>query len=290
MIEGMWVVLALLCAFSLATADALTKKALEDQGEFLVGWLRLLFAAPAMAFILLSIEWPSVDAGFYRAIALALPLEILAYALYVRALRVSPLGLTLPFLAFTPLILIGSSAVILGERVTVIGTAGIALIVAGGYTLNIHHIRSGLFGPIRAIAREKGSVLMLTVAVVYSLTAALGKAAINHSSPLFCGAVYFLILPLLYTPFAVGEIRRFRLSRRTVRFLVPAGACYAVMVVTHVLAVSMTEVAYMVSVKRTSLLFGVLYGHLLFGEMRFREKVLGTSLMFAGCVVLAVLA
>jgi drug/metabolite transporter (DMT)-like permease len=290
MIEDMWVVLALLCALSVATADALTKRALEDEGEFLVGWLRLLFAAPGMAFILLSIEWPSVDAGFYRAIALALPLEVLAYALYVRALRVSPLGLTLPFLAFTPLVLIGSSYVILGEMVTVAGTAGIALIVAGGYTLNIWHIRSGFLEPIRAIGREKGSVLMLVAAVVYSLTASLGKAAINHSSPLFCGAVYFLILPLLYTPLALGEIRRFRFSWRKVRILVPAGACYAVMVITHVLAVSMTEVAYMVSVKRTSLLFGVVYGHLLFGEMQFREKVLGAALMFAGCVVLVVLA
>jgi drug/metabolite transporter (DMT)-like permease len=99
MMEAMRVVLALLSAFSLATADALTKKVLEDEGEFLVGWLRLLFAAPAMAFILLSIEWPSVDAGFYRAMTLALPLEILAYALSVRVLRVSPLGLILSWLS-----------------------------------------------------------------------------------------------------------------------------------------------------------------------------------------------
>jgi hypothetical protein len=53
------------------------------------------------------------------------------------------------------LVLIGSSSVILAELVTFAGTTGIALIVAGGYTLNIRHIGSGFFEPIRVIAREK---------------------------------------------------------------------------------------------------------------------------------------
>jgi uncharacterized membrane protein len=44
----------------------------------------------------------------------------------------------------------------------------------------------------------------------------------------------------------------------------------------------MTNVAYMISVKRTSLLFSILYGHYLFKEEKIAEKALGAVIMFAG--------
>ena len=52
------------------------------------------------------------------------------------------------------------------------------------------------------------------------------------------------------------------------------------------LAISLTKVAYMISVKRLSLLFGVLYGHYLFREGCLRERLLGTTLMLAGVILI----
>jgi uncharacterized membrane protein len=43
----------------------------------------------------------------------------------------------------------------------------------------------------------------------------------------------------------------------------------------------------MLSVKRTSLIFGVLYGWLLFKEGNIRERLLGTVVMLAGVVLIA---
>jgi len=60
--------------------------------------------------------------------------------------------------------------------------------------------------------------------------------------------------------------------------------------VSHFYAVSMSNVAYMVAVKRTSLLFGVVYGFLLFGERHMRERFFGALLMFAGFVVIVLTA
>ena len=45
------------------------------------------------------------------------------------------------------------------------------------------------------------------------------------------------------------------------------------MVITHFLALARVEVAYMIAVKRTSLVFGVLYGALLFGERRLAKSL-----------------
>lgn len=283
----MWVVLTLICAFSLATSDALTKKALSGTDERLAAWLRLLVCAPPLLLLLLFIERPPLDGIFWLALGAGMPLEVLSFYLYIKALRVSPMSLSLPFLAFTPVFLIVVGFVILGERLTPAGAAGIVLIAAGGYVLNLEHFHRGLLEPVRAIFREKGSVLMLCVAFIYSFTASLIKVGINHSSALFYGVVYFTVLPLAYAPLAVPRLRNTAsMTRRGVAYLIAAGLMMALMVVTHVVAVSLTEVAYMVAVKRTSLLISVLYGCLIFREGRLGERTAGAVLMVAGFAVI----
>jgi drug/metabolite transporter (DMT)-like permease len=281
----MWVALALICALSLATADALTKRALGGTGEYVVGWLRLMFTIPALALLLPFIEAPALDGTFYRAFASALPFEVLAFVLYIKALRASPLSLTLPFLAFTPVFLVVTAYVIAGEAVSPRGAAGILLIAAGSYLLNFRDIGEGLLAPIKAIAREKGSVMMLAVAAIYSITSSLGKVAITHSSPLFFGATYFIVFPLAYTPFALSGLKGARVSGRELRTMLLVGVLNAVMVSTHMLAMSMTKVAYMISVKRSSLIFSVLYGYVLFNEDISGYRALGVVMMFAGFVL-----
>ena len=51
----MWVVFALISAFTLATSDALTKKALKDSNEYLVAWFRFFFSLPLLLILWLFI-------------------------------------------------------------------------------------------------------------------------------------------------------------------------------------------------------------------------------------------
>jgi drug/metabolite transporter (DMT)-like permease len=285
--RAMWVILTLICALSLATADALTKRTLRDGAEErLVGWLRLIFTVPPLLLILFFIDIPEIGPAFYTAMAASLPLEILAFVLYIKALRVSPMSLSLPFLAFTPVFVIGVSYLIVGEEPSLLGAWGILLIAAGGYVLNLRRFKYGALEPIKAVFKERGSMMMLAVAFIYSFTASLVKLGINHSSPLFFGVVYFSILPLAYTPFALPALlKRGTITRRDLSGMALAGFFTAAMVITHVIAVSLTHVAYMVAVKRTSLLFSVLYGCLLFREGHLRERTAGALMMFIGFVV-----
>jgi uncharacterized membrane protein len=61
----------------------------------------------------------------------------------------------------------------------------------------------------------------------------------------------------------------------------------AIMIVTHLKAISLIEVSYMVSVKRLSILFGVLYGIMFFKETNIKERFLGATVMVSGIIVLA---
>ena len=59
------------------------------------------------------------------------------------------------------------------------------------------------------------------------------------------------------------------------------------MVVAHFHAIAHVEVAYMIAVKRTSLLFGMLYGAWLFGETGLKRNLAAGVLMIAGVALIA---
>lgn len=295
--ESLWIILSLISAFSLATSDAFTKRALRLENEYLIAWLRLILSLPLLIVLLLIIPSPSVDSTFYMAFISALPLEILALTLYIKALRVSPMSLSLPFLSLTPFFLILFSRLILGEHVTLLGAAGIFFIVIGGYSLNISSqgkdpsmpLTQRLLEPLRAIGRERGSIYMISVAIIYSITSSLGKLAILHSSPLYFGATYFISLTICFTPLVWLNLRNRPLASvlmTELRHSLLPGLFYSLMIITHMLAISMAEAAYMIAIKRSSLLIGSIYGFVLFRERNVLERLSGAILMFTGFLLI----
>ncbi len=284
-----WVFLSLISAFTLATSDAFTKRALTHSNEYLVAWFRLLFSLPLLFLLWIFIPLPELDIEFYKAFALALPLEIIAIVFYIKALRISPLSLTLPFLALTPVFLILVSYLIIGEKVSFHGGIGIIFLTAGSYALNLHEMRKGILEPFRAITKEKGSVLMIAVALIYSITSSLGKMAIEHSSPLFFGITYFTAVTIIFAPAALwigrNELKSF-VSEKQFKGLLLPGLFYSVMIASHMIAISLAKVAYMISVKRTSLIIGVVYGYFFFREKNVGERLLGAVLMFIGFIMI----
>ena len=280
-----WVFYALITAFSIATADAISKKALIKSNEYVIAWVRQGYSLPFLVIAFFFIDIPPLDSTFWLTLLIAIPLDVTAIILYIKAIRISPLSLTIPFIALSPVFVIITAFVILGELPDISGLIGILLIVTGAYLLNVRATRHGVLGPIMAIRREKGSVLMIIVAGIFSLTSTLGKVAVMHSSPLFFGAFYPFILTGIFTVIAGLKGQLSGVITRPWIFL-GIGFCMAVMMLTHYVAISLTDVAYMISVKRCSLLFSVIYGWLLFREISISERFIGAVLMIAGVVAI----
>ncbi|MGB5718217.1 MAG: DMT family transporter [Gammaproteobacteria bacterium] len=282
-----WISLTLLSAFFLATADTLSKRYLSHYrpGELVL--VRFGVSGILLVPLLLWQPWPQLSAVFWGWIVVSLPLELIAMWLYMLAIRDSPLSLTLPYLAFTPVFNTLTGYLLLGETVSRSGFAGILLVVLGAWLLNLKAIqgRTGLnvLAPFRAITRERGSRLMLVVAAIYSLTSVTSKAAMLQVTPGFFGAFYFVLLGTASVLlFASRDVSSWRaLGRHRVAHL-GIGLFMAAMVVAHFYAIAHIEVAYMVAVKRTSLLFGLLYGAWLFGETGLRKNLLAGVLMVLG--------
>jgi drug/metabolite transporter (DMT)-like permease len=295
-----WFLLSLICAFSVASADAATKAWLQGFSARELTLIRFTLSGLLLAPLLLWLPLPGhLPAPFWGWLAVLVPLEIAAMLLYMAAIRDHPLSLTLPYLAFTPVFSMGIAAVILGEQVSRTGLAGVLLIVAGAWLLNVHQARRDdwrtWLRPLGAIRWEAGARMMLGVALIYGLTSTLGKAAVLYLPAATFGALYFVLIGLLALPLLVllppagarPSLSQFmrRVSRRPGAVVAVAGM-NGVMVVTHFMALRLTEVAYMIAVKRTSLLFGILYGALLFREPNLATRAPGGLLMLAGVFVI----
>ena len=139
----MWALYSLLSAFTWASSDACAKRAMQrGVDEPRIMFLRHVLAAVVLLPVL-SAGIPSLDRTFWLLHLPWIPLEITAMYLYMRAIRVSPLSLTLPFLALTPAFLVLVGWVILGETVGPSGFGGIVLVMAGSYVVT--HSRHVIF-------------------------------------------------------------------------------------------------------------------------------------------------
>jgi drug/metabolite transporter (DMT)-like permease len=286
----LWFTLALATALTVATGDALTKKFFGSFSPYEMAVAASLYSLPFLLATIFFIPVPALDGVFWRTFGILVPLDTFAFYLYMRAIKLSPLSLSVPFLSFTPVFMIGTGFFILGEVPNSWGLIGIGLVVIGSYVLHAGEVRHGYLAPLRAIFREPGSWLMLIVSLLYSVLAVLGKKAIQHSSPLFFGFFFLAALNLLtLTLFPLLAKIQWGALLRMPRKGLWVGLMLFLHVIFHSLAISMVKAVYMISVKRMSILFSVVYGWLLFKEAEISNRMLGALLMFLGVVCITLL-
>jgi drug/metabolite transporter (DMT)-like permease len=285
----LWLFLSLLTALAVACRDV-SVKVFADLTPTEVAMLELFWALPLLGIGCLLVEVPPLDATFWWAFLVSLPLNMVAYLLYLQAIKSSPLTLSLPFLAFTPVFMLLTGAIVLDEAVTFWGGAGIGLIVFGSYVLNFNRADAGLLQPFIALGREKGSWLMLVVAFLFSFAAVIGKKAILHSSPLFFAFFFFLVfnsatllLLALFRRWSWQQLRRKRWQG------IWLGGLLVLHVGCHGLAIARANAVYMVAVKRSSIVFSVMLSWIFLHEEQAVIRGLGTLFMFAGVLLITFL-
>lgn len=282
-----WLTLSLICALCLASSDAAAKHWLHSAGTREMVVVRLGLSGLLLTPWVLSFDLAPLPLQFWGWLALLMPLEIAAMLMYMRAIRDYPLALTVPYLAFTPVLVVGTGWLVLGEKVSGPGLFGILLVVAGSWLLNFEPTARltprTLLAPLKAIVVNPGSRLMLASSAIYAVTSVGGKAAMRWMPAEQFGAFYFAMLgAITLTLAAITHPRSLRVGRFGFLPLFIVAGFMAIMVVTHFLALAQVEAAYMIAVKRTSLLFGMLYGAILFGEKHLGRHLIAGAFMVAG--------
>lgn len=283
----LWLALSLLSALAQSSRDLLSKSGLRDLDEYVLAFSRNFFSLPILLPFLFLTGIPELGVTFWLVTLVNAVLFSVASVLYMRAIKLSPLSLTVPMLAFTPLFLLLTSPLIVGEFPSYWGLGGILLIVSGTYVLSIKDVKKGYLAPFKALGEEKGALVMLGVAVLFSLGANFFKVGLQQSDPLFFLTMFYLLssgLTFLLTWF---NPKTFNMGRDfDFKVLLGVGFFNAVMEIFVATAMQMSIVPYVISIKRTTILFSTIYGYLFFKEKRIKERLTGALTMFFGILII----
>lgn len=286
-----WFLLSVLTALAVATQDAWVKKYFSSGTAYEMAAYPMVFSLPLLLATLPLVPIPPLDGLFLISVVIGIPLNGVCFLMYMRAIKISPLSLTIPYLAFTPTFLIGTGYIFLNELPDWWGAGGILATCAGSYVLNIESGKWSPLSPVKAIWQETGSRLMLAVAFLFSFSAVVGKVGIVHSSPLFFSVSFFLTFNLVLVGFLAGLKKiRIRSMWRRRRIGAMAGLFFFLQIIFHGYAIAMTKAAYMIAVKRLSVLISVVYGGLFFQETNLVLRFCGALLMVCGALIILLMS
>jgi drug/metabolite transporter (DMT)-like permease len=365
----LWFPLALIGAVSQAAYSLSIKVLLRWFSPYRLAGFSYLACSLILLLITLFSGIPPLGPGLFPALAVSVAINVVATILFFRALATTDLSLCFPMLAFTPVFLILTSFVILGESPSAAGAAGILLVTVGAFLLARDPGDPALLTPFNTIRTERGVQLMLLVAFLYSISVNYDKEVVTNSSPLFGAALFsffiavaFLIIAFTIRKRIAAQSRRIEDSRdrepevpatdsqnnavpdtspemdpqntpdnlkaepdihlwnlrcpettpeidpgNTIErhsssimpdlpatpfpYPVPlafaaVGAVLALEGISINTAYTLSIVPYVITVKRLSIFFAVLFGWLLLHEKHIRARMTGAIVMIAGAVVI----
>lgn len=177
---------------------------------------------------------------------------------------------------------------LLGEEVSPLGMAGIALIVGGIYCIHLHSFsRAALLAPFAAL---KGGASLwalgtgLTIAA-YSLVDKVGVGLVYP--PVYIYLMY-LIAWVTLTPWVLTRERR-RLKaewRRVPGTIVVVGFLSIFTYLMILFALTLSKVSYVAAVREISIVLSAYFGIAWLGESHGRQKLIGAILMTLGVVAI----
>ncbi|PSB28697.1 hypothetical protein C7B69_09930 [filamentous cyanobacterium Phorm 46] len=278
-----WLILGIFTAFFEAVKDVFGKQNLKKSDEYVVAWSLSFFS------VIFLIPWviytgiPTLNTQFWISLLIGGSINAVATLLYIKAIKLSDLSLTVPLVALTPLFMLLTSPLIVGEYPNFFDYIGIFLIVIGSYLLNIKEKSQGYLAPFKALLNEPGPKFMLIVAFLWSITSNFDKIGVKNSSPIFWlfslfGTMSILLLPILLhkTPNPGTKILK------QLPMLATMGFFNAIGVLCQMQALTLTLVVQVIAIKRTSVLMGVLFGHFIFKEKDIQQRLLGAGIMVLG--------
>jgi drug/metabolite transporter (DMT)-like permease len=201
------------------------------------------------------------------AIYLALDVALITIAmwLYFRALQISPLSLCVPFLAFTPVFLL------VGQKFDATKLVGVVLIVSGSLPM----------------IREKGSRYMLLVALIFSAGYQLDQKLVQMSDLYVASAANAIgLVCSFYLLSRVQKAGFGAAARGNVKWIALAGVFEAVTLHFQLASYSYLDAAVTLSIKGAGIVLSVFAGWLFFRERGVTGRVIASTVMFCGLLIL----
>lgn len=278
----MWLLFASLNPVSEAIRSIFAKKASRTVQPIYISWANNFFPFFVFTPLLFFIDL-KFNQNFFIGITGSGLINILGVILYMRAISESDVSKVMPMLSFTPLFLLVTSPIMVGEFPNTGGFIGVMLIVAGSYLLNIELRNKSMFEPFKALLRDKGTRIMLILSFMWSFSANFDKISVKNSSIwqhiIFLNIIVFVGVTTIII--ITGRFS-FKYIYENKKKLLPISMFTVFSFIFHMTALSLTLVAYVVSLKRMSGVLAGLLAFLFLKEENIKSRILGASIMFIG--------
>jgi len=289
----MWILYSFLSAGFETVRDVLGKKSSQKTDEYLTAFGAQFFGMLLLFPVMLLVGIPEIKPIFWWAVAGGAITIPLGNVLYMRAVKLSPISLVVPMLAFNPFFTAVLSFFSEGYLPGPLGWLGIVLVGAGLYSLRLTKdiLKQGWLTPFKKIKDEPGTMAMLGVALVWSVGANISKIIVSSSSSVFAafigslvGSTMLFIVVVLRAKFKLKPI--IKSIQANLLNLGSLGAGVGLSNLAMCAALSQGFTPYVISIKRTNMIFSSVASKIFFKESLSKNKILGILLMFAGLVLI----
>jgi len=285
----MWFFFGLISALTDALRNVFTKHNTRQDDIMVVSWTWMASSSLFLLPFFIFRGVPPVDRTFWLTLGVVSVFDLISLTLFVQALKLSDISLTLPMLSFTPLFLLGTGFLINHEFPKPLGLIGVTCIVLGTYLLNFKDRHMRLYEPFMEMYKEKGTLMMLIVSFIWAFMGNLHKIAISHSNPYFYAWIETFVVAVLLTPLAYWSNRSdFRkvLHPNSWLRIIPVGFFDATSILSQMIAQSLSLVVFVISLKRMSIVFSSILGWLFFGE-HIKTRIIPTIIMVFGVMLIS---
>ncbi len=295
--------IALVCAFAWSGLD-LTRKYMGAKVSATAAVAGLtLFQVPLLLGIMSATEWVLPAEGFHRTIGFhpfpevpvdywwfgagTVLLNVGANFLFLRAVQISPISLTIPYLAFTPVFSAFTAMATFGEVPSTSGWIGIGVVCVGAFTLNPGNKDNGPLAPLFALWQERGSFYMLLVALLWSLTPVVDKKGAGLTNGTFqtltiaAGVALVFIVMRTVKDRGPGElVGELRIGAKL--FMIGAALNVTAMIL-QLASYNFTDIAYVETIKRAiGVIASIAAGYFIFKEGDVGRRLVGAAVMIVG--------
>jgi drug/metabolite transporter (DMT)-like permease len=214
---------------------------------------------------------------------------VLYHLLTGRSYRSGDLSLTYPLCQTSMLYVPIWGGLLMGERLSLVGGSGIALVVLGAYSVQMQRLSlAELLRPFRNL-KDQSVRAALAAGFVYSIGAMLDKAGVQRYSPLYFTWIMVMVMLVLMS---VNLLRpRYRKQimaewHEHWRLVLVSGPVMMTSFLTFRYGLKLAPMSYAVPVRQVSILVGVLLGMIFLGEAYGRIRIIAALLILAGALLI----
>ena len=289
----MWFIFALSFAFITSLTIILAKKVMQDMNEYSFLWFSGIFAIPFLLFIVVFFyQIPKLDLAFWINTLVSTILNSFAAVFAYKAIKMSDVSLVAPISAFNPAFTAIISYIFLQEAISSKGITGIILICSGAYLLQLSKKSKDPLEPLKVLLTHKGVQLSLLAYLIWAITPIFQKLAIIHTSPQvppFASMIGLIGTTLIYTfPAIKFSNNLVVLAKRHIKLLLTVGFLGGISQAVAFIAFNLTTLGYATAIFKLSIIFSVILGGIFFIEHNIKERILGSTVMLLGIILLVI--